>query len=391
MGTSSNIKSMHESRTSRSITPATQFAELIGDYGTSDFVLKRGGRLPQVTIAYESWGELSVNHDNVILIFTGLSPSAHAASCEKDPSDGWWEYMIGPGKAIDTDRYFVICVNSLGGCFGSTGPESINPATGKSYGLDFPELSIEDIAKAGHHLLHELGIDHLHAVMGPSMGGMVALAYALQYPDECDYLVSISAATRALPFTIAMRSLQREIIRCDPSWNGGYYHGEAEPESGMLLARKLGLVSYRAAEEWHQRFDRARMDKSRRSNQPFGLEFEVESYLDYNAHKFVGNFDANSYLYLSRAMDWFDVAEHGGSVNAGLAKIQAKKTLIIGVTTDILFPVEQQKEIAEGLIKAGRNVEFVSIDSINGHDAFLVDKDHFTPVLKDFLAQTCKA
>ncbi len=382
-----NVKPLHPSRTHRSVTPATKFATLIGDYGTSDFVLKRGGRLHEVTIAYECWGQLSPNYDNAILIFTGLSASAHAASSEANPEPGWWEFMIGPGKAIDTNRFFVICVNSLGGCLGSTGPESINPATGKPYSADFPDLTIEDMAKAGHHLLSELDIDHLHAVIGPSMGGMIALAYALQYPDECDYLVSISAATRALPFTIAMRSLQREIIRGDPKWNNGFYEADQEPETGMLLARKLGLVSYRAAEEWHQRFDRARVSKERRKGKPFEIEFEVESYLDYNAHKFVGNFDANSYLYLSRAMDWFDVADFGGSVNAGLAKIHVKKALIIGVTTDILFPIEQQQEIAEGLIKAGRNVEFVSIDSINGHDAFLVDRDHFAPVISDFFSQ----
>ena len=382
------IDQLYPSRTRRGVTPATRFATLIGDYGTSDFVMKRGGRLPEVTIAYESWGTLSPNYDNAILIFTGLSPTAHAASNEGDPEPGWWEFMIGPGKAIDTDRFFVICVNSLGGCFGSTGPESINPATGNSYGTDFPEVTIEDMAKAGHHLLHELGIDHLHAVVGPSMGGMTALAYALQYPDECDYLISISAAPRALPFTIAMRSLQREIIRCDPNWKEGHYHSDEEPTSGMLLARKLGLVSYRAAEEWHQRFDRARVSKDRRQGKPFEVEFEVESYLDYNANKFVGNFDANSYLYMSRAMDWFDVADHGGSVNAGLAKIHIKKALIIGVTTDILFPIEQQQEIAEGLIKAGRSVEFVSIDSINGHDAFLVDREHFAPVIADFFSQS---
>lgn len=384
----SKIEQLHPSRTHRGITAATRFANLIGDYGTSDFVMKRGGRLSAVTIAYESWGELSSNHDNAILIFTGLSPTAHAASSEENPEPGWWEFMIGPGKAIDTNRFHVICVNALGGCYGSTGPESINPATGKSYGTDFPDLTIEDIAKAGHHLLNELGIDHLHAVVGPSMGGMVALAYALQYPKEFDYLISISAATRALPFTIAMRSLQREIIRCDPNWKEGHYHSSEEPEHGMKLARKLGLVSYRAAEEWHQRFDRARISRDRRKGDPFEIEFEVESYLDYNAQKFVGNFDANSYLYLSRAMDWFDVADHGGSVNAGLAKICVKKALIIGVTTDILFPLEQQKEIAEGLIKSGRNVEFVAIDSINGHDAFLVDRDHFAPVISDFFAQT---
>ena len=277
--------------------------------------------MQEVVVAYESWGSLSDNHDNVILVFGGLSPSAHAASSAEDPSRGWWEFMIGPGKPIDTDRFYVVCVNSFGSCFGSTNPSSINPKTGQAYGLDFPDVSIEDIAKSAHHALQDLGIDHLHAVVGGSMGGMSSLAYALMYPDEVDHLISISAAARALPFTIAVRSLQREIIRCDPGFKNGRYNIDEEPTHGMMLARKLGLMSYRASEEWHQRFNRARVSPERKSDERFGIEFEVESYLDYNAKKFVRTFDANSYLYLSRAMDLFDVAEHGGSVNAGLAKI----------------------------------------------------------------------
>ncbi len=365
-------------------TTATKFVSLRGDYGTGDFVMHRGGILKEVIIAYEAWGTLSDNHDNVVLVFGGLSPSAHACSSELDPSKGWWEYMIGPGKPIDTDKYYVICVNTLGSCFGSTSPSSINPETNQIYGLDFPDLSIEDVAKSAHHALQDLGIDHLHTVVGSSMGGMSSLAYALMYPDEVDHLITISAATRALPFTIAVRSLQREIIRCDPAFNNGQYAQDKEPESGMVLARKLGLMSYRAAEEWHQRFNRARVSADRKSEDRFGIEFEVESYLDYNAHKFVKTFDANSYLYLSRAMDLFDVADHGGSVNAGLAMIQTKNALVIGVETDILFPVHQQKEIADGISKAGRQVEYVQLDSINGHDSFLVDEVHFAPVIRKF-------
>ena len=365
-------------------TAATRFVTLRGDYGTGDFVMHRGGVLKQVVVAYESWGELSSNHDNVVLVFGGLSPSAHACSSQEDPSNGWWEYMIGPGKPIDTDQFYVICVNSLGSCFGSTNPSSINPETNEVYGLDFPDLSIEDIAKSAHHAMLDLGIDHVHAVVGSSMGGMSSLAYALMYPDEVDHLVTISAATRALPFTIAVRSLQREIIRCDPGFKKGRYNLEEEPTCGMVLARKLGLMSYRAAEEWHQRFNRARVPPERKSKERFGIEFEVESYLDYNARKFVKTFDANSYIYLSRAMDLFDVAEHGGSVNAGLAKIQTKSTLVIGVETDILFPVQQQKEIADGIHRSGRPVEFVQLDSINGHDSFLVDEEHFAPVMRKY-------
>tara|TARA_X000000950_G_scaffold288605_1_gene406233 strand:- start:566 stop:1456 length:891 start_codon:yes stop_codon:yes gene_type:complete len=295
--------------------------------------------------------------------------------------------MIGSGKPIDTDKFYVVCVNSLGSCFGSTSPSSINPDSGHVYGLDFPDLSIEDMAKAAHHALHDLGIDHIHTVIGSSMGGMSALAYALMFPQEVAHLVTISAAPRALPFTIAVRSLQREIIRCDPDFQNGLYPQDQVPTNGMVLARKLGLMSYRAAEEWHQRFNRARVSPERRSQERFGIEFEVESYLEYNAQKFVKTFDANSYLYLSRAMDLFDVADHGGSVNAGLAKIQTQHALVIGVNTDILFPLQQQKEIADGLQKAGRSVDFIEIESINGHDAFLVDEAHFAPVVRDFFGK----
>ena len=361
---------------------------LSGDYGTHEFIMRRGGRLPEVHIAYETWGKLSDNRDNVILIFTGLSPSAHVCTSPADPSPGWWEYMVGPGKPIDINKYYVICVNSLGSCFGSTAPSSINPETGQAYGATFPELSIEDIAKSGHHALNDMGIDHLHAVIGGSMGGMVALAYCLQYPDEVDYLISISAACRTLPFTIAVRSLQREIIRCDPAWNEGNYALNKQPINGMTLARKLGLMSYRAAEEWHQRFDRARLSPQKRGEMPFGIEFEVESYLDYNAKKFAAQFDANSYLYLSRAMDLFDVADHGGSVNAGLARTHTKRTLIVGVQSDILFPAEQQEQLADGLVKAGREVVFKNLNSIYGHDSFLVDAKNFSPVVADFLNST---
>ncbi len=382
---SSTAKDIH--RIPYRAPPATKYIELHGDYGTTDFIMRRGESLPKVTVAYESWGELSSTNDNAVLVFTGLSPSAHACSSDEDPDIGWWEYMIGPGKPIDTDRFYVVCVNSLGSCFGSTCANSINPKTGKPYSTDFPELTIEDIAKAGHHAMQELGIEHLCAVVGASMGGMSSLAYALQYPEEVDYLVTISGACRSMPLAIAMRSLQREIVRCDPDWKNGRYELDEEPRNGMVLARKLGLVTYRAAKEWNERFSRARVDPSRRSKDKFGIEFEVESYLDYNAHKFVENFDANSYLYLSRAMDLFDVAEHGGSVNAGLAKIHAKKTLVVGVDTDILFPIQQQEEIYYGIKNAGRDVQFERIESNKGHDAFLIDEELFSPVLRKFFAE----
>jgi homoserine O-acetyltransferase len=352
------------------------------------FKMWRGGHLPEVTLAYESWGQLSAAADNAILIFTGLSPSAHAASSAQDSSPGWWEYMIGPGKAIDTNRFFVVCANSLGGCYGSTGPGSVNPATGESYGADFPDLTVEDIASSGYYLMRELGVEKLHAAVGSSMGGMSSIAYGMQYPDEINYLISISAATQALPLTIALRSLQREIIRCDPAWNEGRYSDDTRPLAGMSLARKLGLVSYRAADEWNSKFDRTRIPAEKLTGKRFAHEFEIENYLEYNAQKFIHSFDPNSYLYLSRAMDWFDIAEHGDSISGGMSKLKVNKALVVGVTTDILFPSRQQQEIADVMRATGTDVDYVEIDSVNGHDAFLIDDAHFSPVIKKFLDES---
>ena len=368
-------------------TKATRQVTL-GNLGDDGLKMWRGGCLPEVTLAYESWGTLSESADNAILIFTGLSPSAHAASSAQDASPGWWEYMIGPGKAIDTNRFYVVCANTLGGCYGSTGPGSINPETGQIYGADFPDVTVEDIASSGYYLMRELGVEKLHAAVGSSMGGMSSIAYAMQYPDDIEYLVSISAATQALPLTIALRSLQREIIRSDPDWNEGRYTGDSKPLVGMSLARKLGLVSYRAADEWNSKFDRSRLPAEKLTGKRFEREFEIENYLEYNAQKFINSFDPNSYLYLSRAMDWFDIAEHGDSISDGLSKLRVNKALVVGVTTDILFPSRQQKEIADVMRETGTNVDYVEIDSVNGHDAFLIDDEHFSPVVKKFLDES---
>jgi homoserine O-acetyltransferase len=349
------------------------------------FIMRRGGVLPEVDVAYETWGRLTPERDNVLLILTGLSPSAHAASSAADPSPGWWEEVVGPGQAIDTDRFFVVCVNSLGSPLGSTGPTSTDPRTGRRYGLTFPVLTIEDIATAAREALRALGLTRLRAVVGPSMGGMSALAYAILFPGEVENLVTISSAARATPFAIAIRSVQREAIRSDPEWKGGEYVPPAGPATGLRLARKLGLISYRSAAEWRERFKRERTTE--RDEGPFGIEFEVEAYLEMHARRFVGTFDANCYLYLSRSMDLFDVAEHGGSVEAGLARIQARRTLVIGVTTDFLFPLDQQEEIATVLRRLGRDVQFTPLPSIQGHDSFLVDMDRFCPAIGDFLAR----
>jgi homoserine O-acetyltransferase len=349
------------------------------------FEMRRGGTLHDVEIAYETWGDLAYCYDNAILIFTGLSPSAHAASSTEDPSPGWWEDMIGPGRPIDTRRYFVICVNSLGSPFGSTSPASINPLTGKPYRLTFPVLTVEDIAKAGHEVAQSLGVKQLAAVVGPSLGGMTVLAYCALFPNAARSVITISASARSLPFSIALRSLQREIIRRDPLWNDGNYEADSMPVEGMRLARKLGMITYRSAKEWQVRFGRERANVERRPGDPFGIDFEVESYLENHATKFTGQFDPNCYLYISRAMDLFDLADHGGSVAEALRRFTVERALVIGVETDLLFPIEQQQELADGLNTEGRKVMFARLPSLQGHDAFLVDMDRFRPVIADFL------
>jgi homoserine O-acetyltransferase len=349
-----------------------------------EFPMHRGGALHHPTFAYESWGKQNAARDNAVLIFTGLSPPAHAASSKEDSTPGWWEEIVGPGRPIDTRRYYVICVNSLGSCFGSTGPASLDPVTNDVYRLSFPVLSLEDVARGGYELARHLGVQRVRAVVGPSMGGMTALAFAVLFPDFADGLVLMSCGPRSLPFAIALRSLQREMIRKDPNWKAGNYTRDALPLTGMRMARKLGMITYRSAEEWRQRFGRERAAAEYTAGDPFGINFEIESYLEHHANKFIGQFDPNCYLYLSRASDLFDIAEHGASVAGGLSKVGANRVLIIGVTTDFLFPIYQQQELADGLSSAGRQVDFVELNSLQGHDSFLVDMDNYRPVIARF-------
>ena len=346
--------------------------------------LYRGGVLRDVTLAYETWGKLNGRADNAILIFTGLSPSAHAASSNIDTTPGWWEYMIGPGKTIDTNQYFVICVNSLGSCFGSTGPMSINPDTDQPWRLSFPALSIEDIAKAANQLLQALEIKHPHTVIGTSLGGMSALAYTFQFPEAANKLIVVSAAAQSTPFAIAIRSLQREMIQTDPNWLDGNYDFDKPPVNGMKLARKLGLTSYRSPEEWQHRFGRKKKIEVELRNR-FDHEFEIESYLEHNASKFTGTFDPNCYLYLSRAMDWFDLHDHIRSHQFNFQNLKLKNALVIGVESDLLFPLWQQQELAEILRQGTGEVTFKALESVQGHDAFLVDEKRFAPLFKNFL------
>jgi homoserine O-acetyltransferase len=351
-----------------------------------DFTMRRGGVLVQPSVAYETWGELNKRRDNAVIIFTGLSPSAHAASSPTDPAPGWWEEIVGPSRPIDTREYFVICVNSLGSCYGSTGPASVDPTTNEAYRLNFPVLTLDDVAAGGKAILDHLGIESLYAIVGPSMGGMTAMSFAAQFPNISRGLMLISTAARSSPYAIALRSLQREMIRSDPEWKGGQYEADAGPINGMRLARKLGMITYRSGKEWDQRFGRERIPGERTTGDPFGVDFEVEAYLDHHAQKFTGQFDANCYLYLSRASDLFDLAEQGGTVASALEEVTADRIMIIGVRSDFLFNIEQQRELAEDFKKAGRPVSLVELDSLQGHDSFLADMDSFRPLISRFFA-----
>ncbi|MCU0229819.1 MAG: homoserine O-acetyltransferase [Acidobacteria bacterium] len=341
-----------------------------------------GAELPGFELAYETWGTLAPDKDNAILLCTGLSASSHARSHSADPAPGWWERMVGEGAALDTRRYFVVCTNVLGGCFGSTGPASPCPADGRPWGLRFPVVTIQDMARAQARLLEHLGIERLHAVVGSSMGGMQALAFGALFPSRAARVAAISAPGRAYPLSIALRFVQRQAVMRDPQWQSGRYEPGRGPREGLRLAREIGTISYRSGPEWDQRFGRERL---RPAPTDVGPDFQVEAYLVRQGERLAeSGFDPNSFLYLSKAMDLFDLGQDAASYEDGIARIHAR-TLVVGVTTDLLFPIHQQEELARILREAGREARFVRLDSVYGHDAFLIDVERFAAILQPFL------
>lgn len=388
-------------------------------------LLDWGGILPEFNIAYETWGTLNADRSNAILLHTGLSASSHAHSTETNPNPGWWEKFIGPGKPIDTDRFFVVCTNVIGGCYGSTGPGSVDPANGEQYATRFPILTMDDMVRAQFRLLDHLKVDRLYASVGSSMGGMLSLAAGVLFPERVGRIASISGCARSHPYSIAMRHTQRQVLMMDPNWNRGFYYGRVPPHAGMKLAREIATVTYRSGPEWEQRFGRRRADPSR----PPALcpDFLIETYLDHAGEKWCLTYDPNSLLYVSKAMDLFDLGAENqrataarrasreaqlqqadaasasgaeGSVDAscsltlpsqpyqeqpesqvdtsepklpgssrppedliqGLQPLREIPTLVMGVASDILFPAWQQREVAEALRLAGnRNVTHMEL------------------------------
>ncbi|MDX1623867.1 MAG: homoserine O-acetyltransferase [Gemmatimonadota bacterium] len=345
------------------------------------FALESGETIEAPVTAYETWGEPRTDPPNAVLVATGLTPSAHVARHGPDDDPGWWEEMVGPGKAIDTDRWFVVCANVLGGCHGSTGPAAPDPATGEPYAMDFPFITLRDVMRLQRGLLEHLGVDRLHAAVGSSMGGMLALEYAALFPETVGRLISISASGMSHPYAIALRHVQRRAVMLDPEWRGGDYYDHGQPAAGLTLAREIGTISYRSDVEWSDRFGREWRDGEMLG---FDGRFEIESYLQHQGEKYPEMYDANSYLYLSRAMDLHDLGRSRGGLVAGVKRIEAKP-LLIGVTTDVLIPPFEIYELADAFTAAANPAGLLMLDLDTGHDSFLIHPETFGPPIRRFL------
>jgi homoserine O-acetyltransferase len=346
-------------------------------FNFEELKLESGEKLSPVTLAYEAYGKLNTDKSNAILIVHALSGDAHAAG-----PNGWWEKLIGVGKAFDTGKYFIICSNVLGGCRGSTGPASLDPKTGKPYGLDFPIITISDMVNAQKKLIDFLGIDKLLSVAGGSMGGMQVLEWLVSYPEQVVSAIPIATAVRHSPQQIAFDEVGRQAIMADINWNDGNYYGGPAPDRGLAVARMVGHITYMSDQSMEDKFGRKFRDKKQLLRK-FAAEFEVEGYLQYRGDSFVKRFDANSYLYITKAMDYFD-AFHGKSISEAFRGIKAK-VLVLAFKSDWLYPAYQSQEIVKACKLAGIGTVYCEIDSKYGHDSFLVEIEEETHLIRNFL------
>jgi homoserine O-acetyltransferase len=353
----------------------------------NELELESGEKLGPVTVAYETYGSLNAERDNAVLVVHALSGDSHVAGvyAADDPKPGWWDIMIGPGKPIDTRRYFVVCSNILGGCQGTTGPSSINPATGEPYGLDFPVVTVSDMVAVQKKLLEHLGIDRLLAVIGGSMGGMQALEWILRYPEAPRSAVVIASSAALTAQAIAFDAVGRSAITADPGFEGGRYYSGAGRIAGLAVARMLGHITYLSPAGMRERFGRKRKESGDYAYE-FKDEFEIESYLAHQGLRFLDRFDANSYLYITKAMDYFDAAsKYGeGSLEKALARSRAR-TLFVSFSSDWLFPPAQSREMVQALQRLGRDVTYLNIESSYGHDTFLLPCPALSRALDYFL------
>jgi homoserine O-acetyltransferase len=351
-------------------------------------LLKCGKTLGPIDVAYETYGVLNPACDNVVLICHALSGDAHVAgySGPDDRKPGWWDIMVGPGKPIDTNRYFVLCSNILGGCRGTTGPSEINPATGRPYGLEFPIITIEDIVKVQKLLLDALGIHRVLAVIGGSMGGMQVLQWAIAYPNLVDSVICVATTTRLNAQSIAFDAVGRNAILADPNFREGQYLDQEPPDRGLAIARMIGHITYLSEQSMRSKFGR-QLQRKDRYNYDFNSEFAVESYLDYQGQTFIERFDANSYLYITKAMDYFDLVREYGSLRQAFCNTNSR-FLVISFSSDWLFTPEQSEEIVHALGAEGKDVTYCNIQSPYGHDAFLLEDRELGALISGFLAST---
>jgi homoserine O-acetyltransferase len=362
----------------------TQFFTFAED---EPFCLESGTMLGPVTLAYETYGTLNEERSNAIVICHALSGSAHAAGfLGGDPEKvGWWDECIGPGKAFDTERYFVVCSNVVGSCYGSTGPASTNPVTGQPYGLNFPVVTIGDMVRAQVKLIDHLGVDKLLCVAGGSMGGMQVLEWAAHHPERVKSVIPIATTAHHSPMLIAFSEVGRQAIYADPYWNkGDYYDKAVKPDAGLAVARMVGHITYLSDESMQLKFGR-RLRNIEKYGYEFETEFEIESYLKYNGLKFTQRFDANAYLYVTKAMDYFDLTQPTGSLAAAFASATAARYLVISFTSDWLYPSHHSKKLVAALTAAGADVTYLDVRSSWGHDAFLLEVETMTNLLSSFL------
>lgn len=356
----------------------------------NEMILKSGEKLGPITLAYETYGTLNADKSNAILVFHALTGDAHAAGYhEGAEKPGWWNDMIGPGKAFDTNKYFIISSNVIGGCKGSTGPASINPKTGKPYGLSFPFVTIDDMTAAQRYLVHHFGIKKLLAAAGGSMGGLMALKWATMFPDDAVATLLIATNYRHSAQQIALHEVSRQAIMSDPDWQNGDYYGKTIPARGLALSRMIGHITYMSEKSMEEKFGRKLIGKEK-LGYDFTHDFEVENYLKYRAGSFVQRFDANSYLYLSKALDYFDLsADANGKLSDAFAKAKCK-FLVVSFTSDWLYPSYQSKDMVRAMKTCDLDVTDIEISSSYGHDSFLVEVEAISSLISNYLTRVQK-
>ncbi len=358
------------------------------------FACDDGAVLPGFTLRYETYGRLNAARDNAVLICHALSGDHHCAGIHAltDKKPGWWNNLIGPGKAVDTRRHFVVCANVLGGCQGSTGPLSLDPVTGKPYGVRFPAVTIRDMVRSQKRLLDHLGVTRLRCALGGSMGGMQALQWGIEYPDFCDQVLAMATTAREGAQAIAFNEVGRQAILQDPDWRGGDYRPGEGPRVGLAIARMMAHITYLSDASMDRKFGRREVraagpttTAAGTATKGFDVEFEVQSYLRYQGQSFINRFDANTYLYITRAIDRFDLAAtYGGTLEQAFAPVRAR-TLVVGFTSDWLFPPSQNREIVLALQRAGKNASYAELTTDLGHDSFLLESPELYALVRAFL------